>query len=146
MIRKINEQDKDKYISMSKEFYHSEAVLSSIPDNNIHKTFDTLISKSPYVDGNIFECDGEVAGYALLSLSYSNEAGGLVLWIEEVYILPLYQGNGFGEELMTFIENEYKNKVTRIRLEVEKLNKKARKLYRKIGFTDLDYLQMYKEV
>lgn len=144
MIRKINIKDKDIYIAMSKNFYRSDAVLHSIPDDNIHKTFEVIISGSPYVDGYIFEYNGEIAGYLLVSITYSNEAGGIVLWIEEVYILPEYQGNGFGKELLAFIERTYKNKVVRIRLEVEKSNQRVIKLYQKIGFTELNYLQMYK--
>lgn len=146
MIRKIDIKDKDKYIAMSKKFYHSDAVLQSIPDNNINKTFDAIISESPYVDGYIFECKGEIVGYSLLSITYSNEAGGLVLWIEEVYILPEYQGHGFGKELLSFIEDIYKNKVVRIRLEVEKSNQKAMVLYQKMGFSELNYMQMYKKL
>jgi diamine N-acetyltransferase len=144
MIRKVNLKDKDKYIDMSKQFYRSDAVSHNIPDDNIRETFNIIMAGSPYADGYIFENKGEIAGYLLLSFTYSNEAGGLVLWIEEVYILPEYQGRGFGIEFLTFIEKTYKNKVARIRLEVEKSNQKAIKLYKKIGFTNLDYLQMYK--
>lgn len=146
VIRKIDIKDKDKYVAMSKKFYNSDAVLHNIPDNNIHKTFDEIVSGSPYAEGYIYEHNGEIAGYSLLSTTYSNEAGGLILWIEEVYILPEFQGNGFGKDLMAFIEETYKNKVVRIRLEVEKSNRRAIKLYQKKGFTELNYLQMYKEL
>lgn len=146
MIRKIDEHDKEKFIAMSHEFYHSDAVLHTIPENYIRGTFDEILSGSPYADAYICEHNGEIAGYALLAFTYSNEAGGLVLWIEEVYILPQYQGNGLGKELLTFLETTYKGKVARIRLEVEDSNQRAVALYRKMGFENLDYSQMYKEL
>ena len=146
MIRKINREDKDKFIAMAKEFYGSDAVLHTIPDDSICRTFSEIMSGSPYADAYIYEYNGEVAGYSLLAFTYSNEAGGLVLWIEEVYILPKYQGRGFGKELLKFLEATYKDKVARIRLEVEDSNQGAVKLYRKLGFANLNYSQMYKEI
>jgi len=67
-----------------------------------------------------------------------------VLWVDEVYILPEYQSNGLGSEIFAFIENKYKDNVARIRLDVEEENDRAIKLYQKLGFKVLDYLQMYK--
>ena len=145
MIRKMIPADKDKYIAMSKEFYSSDAVLHDIPAENFRKTFEVIISDSPYADGYIFDHNGEIAGYALLSFTYSNEAGGLVLLIEEVYILPEYQGRGLGKEFLAFVEKTYRSEVALIRLEVEKTNKKALQLYKKVGFTNVDYIQLYKK-
>jgi len=144
MIRKINRNDKDKFIAMVREFYRTDAVLQNIPEENIIKTFDELMSDSPYLHGYICEYNGETAGYVLLTLTYSNEAGGHVLWVDEVYILPEYQSNGLGSEIFAFIENKYKDNVARIRLDVEEENDRAIKLYQKLGFKVLDYLQMYK--
>jgi ribosomal protein S18 acetylase RimI-like enzyme len=146
MIRKINPDDKPKFIAMVKDFYSSNAVLHNIPEANIAKTFTTIISGSPFVKGFMFEYQGEIAGYSLLTFTYSNEAGGLVLWIDELYIAPDYQGKGLGTEIFAFIKTTYTNQVSRIRLEVEKSNQNAIKLYRKHNFTDLGYLQMVKDL
>lgn len=146
MIRKVEIKDKENYIAMSRDFYNSDAVLHAIPDENIRKTFDEIVSGSPFADAYVYEHDGEIAGYALLAITYSNEAGGLVLWIEEVYILPEYQGRGFGKALFSFIEKAYGNKVARIRLEVEESNQGALSLYERMGFTRLDYIQMFKTI
>ncbi|HBR02943.1 MAG TPA: GNAT family N-acetyltransferase, partial [Ruminiclostridium sp.] len=51
MIRKLNIEDKDRYIAMSKEFYSSDAVLHTIPEENIYKTFGLLTTGSPYAEG-----------------------------------------------------------------------------------------------
>ena len=144
MIRKIELKDREAFVAMANEFYHSDAVLHSIPESNIEKTFDELMAGSPYIDGYIFECDGEKAGYSLLSITYSNEAGGLVVWVEEIYILPKFQGRGIGKEYMDFVEEAYKDKAARFRLEVEEENERAIKIYEKKGYRQLDYLQMYK--
>ncbi|WP_227011702.1 GNAT family N-acetyltransferase [Paenibacillus lutimineralis] len=144
MIRKMEQKDSEAFVEMSNEFYHSDAVLHSIPESFIRKTFDELMAGSPYIDGYIFECDGEEAGYSLLSITYSNEAGGLVVWVEEIYILPKFQGRGIGKEYMDFIEEAYKGKAARIRLEVEEANERAINIYKNKGYKQLDYVQMYK--
>jgi len=144
MIRKVEEKDRDIYIEMSKAFYRSDAVLHMIPEIHFLTTFDLIVTGSPYAEGYVFEYQDEVVGYTLLSFTYSNEAGGLVLLIEEVYILPDYQGHGFGQEFLAFLESTYRSKVALIRLEVEKSNKSALQLYRKMGFTKTEYIQLYK--
>lgn len=146
MIREVELKDKELYISMSEKFYQSDAVLHSIAKENIDKTFELITSKGPYAAGYVCEIKGKAVGYALLAFTYSNEAGGLVLWIEEVYIIPEFQGKGLGKELLSFIEDKYKSKIARIRLEVEESNQGATRLYEKMGLNRLGYIQMYKEI
>lgn len=142
MIRKINQNDKDTYIKLSKQFFSSDAVLHNIPEQNIMDTFDQLMNGSPFADGYIIEHKGKVAGYALLAITWSNEAGGIAIWIEEIFILPEYQGLGLGRAFMEFIKEKYKGKAARIRLEVEESNQKAFGFYKKLGFEELPYMQM----
>ena len=76
MLRNININDKKEYIEMTKEFYTSEAVLHSIPQEYIETTFDNLVNDTPYAKGYMIEYNGGVAGYVLLAITYSNEVGG----------------------------------------------------------------------
>ena len=86
------------------------------------------------------------AGYGLVSLTYSNEAGGLVVWLEELYIRDFARGFGLGTELIGYIENQYRDQAVRFRLEVEEENHAAVRLYRRKGYTSLPYAQMVKEL
>ena len=110
MIRRVNKNDREQYIVMTAEFYQSDAVLHNIPPENIHATFESLISGSPYTEGYMLEQNGKTVGYTLLSFAYSNEAGGLVLWVEELYVLPAYRGCGIGREMLEFIEKRIRAK------------------------------------
>ena len=85
----------------------------------------------------------EVYGFALLALTYSNEAGGIVVWLEEIYVKPEHRCKGITGEFFKFIEKEYAD-VARIRLETEPDNERAVRLYERNGFTKLGYSQMYK--
>lgn len=130
---------------MMNEFYHSSAVVKPVPEAYFARTLDEILSGSPYAEAYIFEYDGSIAGYALLAITYSNEAGGLVVWIEEVYIRECFRGHGLGSEFLQFIQQAYRNKAARLRLEVEDDNTSAIRLYERLGFRRLPYSQMIVE-
>lgn len=146
MIRKIQPKDRDAFIALGREFYCSKAVLSPIPEENFAHTFDEVLSGSPYADALMVECDGQTAGYAILALTWSNEVGGMVVWLEELYISPKFQGRGLGKEFFAYVEEQYAQKALRFRLEVTEDNTGAIRLYNKLGYQDFDYRQMIKEL
>ena len=78
VFEKIRKADREEYLAMEHDFYHSPAVLHPIPDENHKLTFDVLMEGSPYTVCFMFRSDDkkEVYGFALLALTYSNEAGG----------------------------------------------------------------------
>ena len=146
LIRDLQATDRDNLIHMMREFYASPAVLHLVPDTYFIRTADALDQKSPYVAAYIAEHQGVPAGYGLVSLTYSNEAGGLVVWLEELYIRDFARGFGLGTELIGYIENQYRDQAVRFRLEVEEENHAAVRLYRRKGYTSLPYAQMVKEL
>lgn len=146
-LRELKRQDKEAYVAMSKEFYESEAVLHPVPERNFERTFDLLLSGSPFAKACIAENDnGSAVGYALLSFSWSNEAGGFVVWLEEIYIRPEFRNAGLGRLIISKIVNKYGKDAARFRLEVEASNTGAKRLYQRIGFQELQYQQMIYEL
>lgn len=143
MFRPIAPPDRDTVIALMKGFYHSPAVLHPVPEENFAKTVDLVLAGSPYADAYLFEVDGKAAGYALTAKTHSNEAGGLVLWLEEAYILPAFRGRGLGGAFLEFLAKDYPEEIARIRLEVSDGNEGAVRLYRRAGFKELDYRQMF---
>ena len=88
-------------------------------------------------------CDGTApAGYALLQKTYSRAAGGMCIWIDEIYLRPAFRGRGLAKELFAYAEGL---KAKRLRLEVEPENGRAVALYTKLGYRFLDYRSMVKD-
>ena len=141
-IRRLEPRDREEYLTMSEEFYATDAVLSPVPKENFEKTFDLLLAGSPFADAYLAEEDGAALAYVLLSFGWSNEAGGTVVWGEELYVRPQYRGRGVGSALIARIFRDHGDEAVRFRLETEEENEGARRLYRRIGFRDLPYLQM----
>lgn len=142
MIRKIRKEDKSVYFDMAKKFYCSDAVYHNIPEKHISDTFDELMRSDNYLVGYLMEYEKNIAGYVLLTKTFSQEAGGMVLWIDELFVMPEYRCRGLGHEFFSYLKINLPDNVKRIRLEVENSNKKAAALYKSLGFEDLPYSQM----
>lgn len=144
-IREFTEKDRTCYVAFSEDFYQGDAVLHRVPITNFHNTFDACMTHSPYLRGFMLLRNDIPAGYALISLTWSNEAGGLCVLLEELYICAKHRGTGLGSSLIGYIEAQYKDKAKRIRLEVSEKNPDAMRLYQRLGYGFLDYLQMVKD-
>ena len=143
MFRNAEEKDFALYMELAQEFYHSPAVLHPIPEQYMESTFREAMRSDVYILIRILETDGEAAGYAILSRSFSPEAGCPVCWIEELYIRPAFRGQGLGAEFLTSVREEFPS--ARLRLEVEPENAGAAALYERLGFTPLEYVSYVAE-
>ena len=145
MIRKIDNCDKEIYIEMADEFYHSSAVTHPVPRENFEKAFDHMVNDGTYFDGYIFEDNCETCGFCAVAVSYSQEAGGQVIWIEDFYIRPDFRGKGLGSELFDRIKEDFPD-AARYRLEITESNVDAKRLYDRKGFEILPSRQMLKDM
>ena len=146
MIRKINYEDLQEYLAMSNDFYHSDAVMKPVPEQYFINSFNEMMRSNEYISCYIIEKECKTAGYALLARTFSPEVGGMVLWLEELYLKPEYRGEKLGSEFMSFLNETLAPGYRRLRLEVEDYNTAAVGLYKKYGFGFLPYSQMYKEL
>ena len=140
--RSIEQDDRAYFIRSVNEFYHSPAVCHEIPPRNAERTFELLMHGSPYADCLIAEGeDGTPCAYLLLALTWSNEAGGLCVWMEELMVDEALRGRGIGSKMIAAVHEKYNN-AARFRLEVTEENPRAAALYHILGFEDLPYQQM----
>ena len=137
-IRKITAADREIYLDMAKDFYASPAVLENIPEENITRSFAEFLGGTPYGDAFIFEENGTVIGYGVLAYTYSQEAGGKVVWLEEIYVCPRHRGRGKGSEFIDFVLENIP--ASRYRLETEPENEAAARLYVRKGFELFEYV------
>lgn len=146
MIRKFVPEDREDYIRFSTEFYNSSAVDKPVPREHFEQGFDEMIRSDVYVQGYMLVCDGNNVGYCVTMKTYSVEAGGITIWIDELFVLEEYRSKGLGRELFKYIEENGDKKLRRIRLEVELENGRAISLYKKMGFEPAPYDGMWKTI
>jgi GNAT superfamily N-acetyltransferase len=138
LIRKIERADREVYLAMAKDFYASPAVLENIPEENIIRSFLEFTGGTPFGDAFIFEENGKIIGYGVLAYTYSQEAGGKVVWLEEIYVCRECRGKGYGSEFIDFVLESIP--ASRYRLETEPENEAAARLYIRKGFELFEYV------
>ncbi len=142
MIRKIRPDDKPEVLRMMKFFYLSPAVSTDGSEEIFERDIDACLDED--LNGYVFELDEKLAGYAMAAESFCTELGKKCLWIEDLFIIPEYRRQGLAEEFFAFVKKQYPDYA--IRLEVEKSNKPARQLYKKLGFDSFPYHELYLEL
>lgn len=143
-LRKFISSDRADFLEMCRDFYSTGAALKPIPVTQMEHTFESAVEGSPYVMGFILEENGQSAGYGLIYPFYSNEAGGLCLMLEEIYVKPSFRGLGLGTQYLESIASAVSPEVVGLKLEICPTNNRARKLYESMGFSLLGYESMIK--
>ena len=144
IIRIMTAEDKERVVDMMRVFYTSPAVLSNGSEEIFLNDVENCVNDSPYLEGYIFE--DEVAklilGYGMVAKSFSTEFGKPCMWIEDLYIKEEYRGLGLGSKFLDYVGEKYPEAI--LRLEVEKENERAVRVYEKCGFVELPYMEMKK--
>ncbi|WP_017755268.1 GNAT family N-acetyltransferase [Calidifontibacillus oryziterrae] len=102
----------------------------------------TIIARGGYY--LVFQGDWGIVGWLLLGIDtnyYKNEPLGFVY---ELYVLPYYRSRGIGKALMQYALQIFRSQgMKSVQLNVFAGNP-ARKLYEKLGFTEVTSLLEYK--
>ena len=140
LIREMKIEDKPLVIQMMRGFYASPAVLSNGSIEIFNADVDNCVNNCPYLEGYIFENNGEIIGYSMIAKSFSTEFGKPCIWIEDIFLKEDFRHNGYGKLFFDFIFDKYPEHI--FRLEAEEENKSAISLYKKCGFSVLPYLEL----
>ena len=142
IIRELKREDREEYLKMSAEFYSSPAVLSDIPSEFRENAFEEFV-KGERAKCFILEEEGRAVGYGIICFYYSQEAGGICVLFDELYVRGDFRSRGLGR---AYFEYVFKNcPAARYVLEIEPDNVRARALYERLGFKVLGYTRMYRD-
>lgn len=143
-IRVMKIEDKPEVMEMMQVFYTSDAVFTNGSQEIFERDIENCINENPYLEGYIFEDEGEIQGYGMLARSFSTEFGKPCIWLEDIYIKEKFCGQGIGSYFLDFVEQKYPDSV--LRLEAEEENERAVHVYKKCGYEVLPYMEMKKEI
>ena len=145
-FRPITAADETDVYTMAEEFYHSDAVLHPIPAEYHRRAFSEMMRSGQYLSGYIFTDGDNTAGFAVTNRMMQHEAGGVMVWVEDLYIRPAYRGQGLGSRFLAWLEEQLRGDAVMLRLETEPENERAQELYYRLGYENLNYLQMIKRL
>ncbi len=132
--RQFKASHKKAVVELIKSLYREDPEGKPVFDEKINRTFNQLTNYPNKGTIMIIEADSEIIGYSILINFWSNEYGGNILDIDELYIKSNYRGKGIGSKFIQYlIDNKFNNSVA-VRLETMPSNNKARQLCEGIGF------------
>ena len=83
----------------------------------------------------VLETEDQKCGYALLVSSWSNELGGEVCTVDELYVMPSHRGNGHATKLFDLLVALWDRPHVAHALEASPANTRALALYERLGFS-----------
>ena len=118
---------------MMKDFYAID--FYPFDEKKTKDNFEKFINNDNY--GGCFKIvfEGGIAGYIILVKYFSFEFGGEILFLDELFIKPEFQGKSLGKKALEFVKTYSVEKQFKVvLLEIENHNEKAKKLYQNYGF------------
>lgn len=80
-----------------------------------------------------------------VGFAHLGSRGGKIDWLEELFILPEYQGKGFGSKAIRQLEEIVKKYSVSLYIEAAARNEAAIRLYRKLGYNCLNTITLRKD-
>jgi len=88
----------------------------------------------------VAEAEGQVVASLLITYEWSDWRNGVVWWIQSVYVVPEYRKRGVYAGLYAHVKQTADASVKGIRLYVDRRNKAAQEVYRRLGMNGDHYL------
>ena len=94
----------------------------------------------------VADIDGTIGGGLLVTFEWSDWRNKWFWYVQSVYVLPEFRGQGVYPKMYEFVKElaDARGNVCGFRLYVEKENKRAQRVYDKVGMHESYYL-MYEE-
>jgi GNAT superfamily N-acetyltransferase len=145
-VREFLPEDKDAFIELCQQFYDAQATLHEYDPVGTEATFARVMDHHENLWGYLFADENSApVGYALITSYWSNEEGGNVVVLDEIYINPVDRAKGYAQTFLKWLEQTFSDSVA-ITLEVLANNKRACAVYEKLGFTPDGYVSYTKRI
>ena len=137
MWRLASPADDDAIVAMSLALYREDPSAYSVDAAQVRRTLERLRAEPARGRAVVLDVAGQPAGYALLIAFWSNELGGEVCTIDEIYVQPAHRGHGAATRLVEALaagRGPWPGRPVALALEVTAANTRARALYERLGF------------
>jgi ribosomal protein S18 acetylase RimI-like enzyme len=144
VFRSMQPNDKPIVAEMMKSLYLSlGAPAEYMSDQKIAATFKHLEVNPESLEIDVFEISKTIVGYALLFKFWYNEYGGMVLNVDELFVLADFRNRGISSLYLSAL-SERNDKYAALSLEVLPENEKAFALYKGKGFKEKETVTLHK--
>jgi ribosomal protein S18 acetylase RimI-like enzyme len=135
--RPATPEDDEAIVAMSLDLYDHDPPPGTVSRAQIRQTLITLRDQPLRGRALVLDADGARAGFALLISFWSNELGGEICTIDELYIAAGWRGRGQATDLVSSLVSGgplWPGVPVALELEVSPANERALALYERLGF------------
>jgi len=141
-IQQFSNNQKDELKALMTALYNEDPYGAPINEHKMNNTIQFLVSNPCYGQILVLVFENMIVGYAILIRYWSNEYGGLLLHLDELYVKGKHRGQKLGTQLIAYLIENFKKEFKGIVLEVHPSNKKAYSFYHKLVFLNNDNILM----
>ncbi|WP_420387406.1 GNAT family N-acetyltransferase [Roseivirga sp.] len=141
-FRLIQPADQKEVAQLMHRLYIEDPSDKPMTDEKIQRTLETLGNEPGRGNIMVIESENIIVGYAILINFWSNEFGGNLLNIDELYIKEEFRSRGIGSAFIRHLANSKFGNSVAIQLEVTPDNHRARRLYESLGFSQHKNMQL----
>jgi len=126
------ENDYKDLVQMIVALYDEDAEGEQISESKINSTIAEFWKNPQKITIYMLKNNNENIGYAILVFFWSNEFGGDILTIDEMYVSKEYRGRGIATEFLSYISGI--EGIVALELETTPSNQRALDYYKRLGF------------
>jgi GNAT superfamily N-acetyltransferase len=136
MWRVAQPGDEDSLVEMCLRLYEEDRGLFPVQAENMRATLAALSGDPCRGRAVVLEIQSQILGYALLIAYWSNEFGGNLCAVDELFVVPGHRRQGHGRSLFEAIARGdlWSTPIVGMALGVTPDNVRARRLYERLGF------------
>jgi GNAT superfamily N-acetyltransferase len=143
-IDPATEADIPLILSLIRELARYERMTDEVATTE-QSLLENLFGARRYAEVVIARLDDRPVGYALFFHNYSSFAGKPGLYLEDVFVLPEFRGEGIGKALLFYLARlAVERKCGRFEWMVLDWNMPAIDFYRKLGAVSMDSWRLFR--
>jgi len=128
------DEDTTEVLAMMRALYAEDAPAFPVDPQRFPATIDLLLAEPSRGAVIVFAEGAALRGYAILIPYWSNEYGGTMLYVDELFVIPECRNRGIGRQFFEHLERTKPFDAIAIALEVSPTNERAQRLYESLGF------------
>lgn len=139
-LRRARDKDAD-FLAAGNIALARETENKALPQSTVLEGVKTVLRHPNHGFYVIAEIDHQPMGQLLVTYEWSDWRNGLFWWLQSVYILPQWRGQGLFRQLQDYVIQAAKDdpKVCGLRLYVERDNRRAKSIYTHLGWQTTSY-------
>jgi GNAT superfamily N-acetyltransferase len=122
-------------LAMMQGLFDEDPASFPVDASRFPATIETLLAEPARGSIILFEEAGRTRGYAILIPYWSNEYGGTIVYVDELFVVREARNRGVAHQFFQFVAASRPFDAIALALEVSPANARAQRLYESVGFT-----------